>query len=478
MQDSRNQYIQKDIFELNQEEETASPEPEQCAEPAEKEMEGKASGNTIRNELCRNTLAYIVSYKTMEDVFRKVAGNRGSGGVDGMEYEELMPYYSRHWKEIRESLLDGSYKPSPVRRVEIPKDNGKTRKLGIPTLVDRGVQQAIATVLAWIYEPTFSDSSFGFRPNRSAHDALRRCLEYANEGYDWAVDMDLERYFYTVPQSKLLEMMSQTVKDGRVISLLYRFMKAGVMENGVVVRSDIGIPQGGPLSPILANIMLDMCDKELEKRGLRFVRYADDMMIFARSERSARRIMESMTDFIEKKLKLRVNREKTVVRRITDNVKFLGHSFWRNNEGTTSLGIHEKSMAKLKGSLKALTARKSQLSWEELKLKLMQKVTGWVSYFRYANAKNKLQTLDEWLRHRIRCLIFKRYWRVRSRYRIFTKTCKVPHESALKMANARQGFWAFSGYHMVSKWMSNNLLRRAGYTFLMDVYERMHTAIL
>ena len=478
MQDSRNQYTQKDLFELGQEEGTESPGPEQCAVPAEKEMEGKASGNTIMNELCRNTLAYIVSYKTMEDAFRKVARNRGSGGVDGMEYDELMPYYGRHWKEIRASLLEGSYKPSPVRRVEIPKDNGKTRKLGIPTLVDRGVQQAIATVLSWIYEPIFSDSSFGFRPGRSAHDALRRCLEYANEGYEWVVDMDLEKYFDTVPQSKLLEMISQTIKDGRVISLLYRFMKAGVMENGAVARSESGIPQGGPLSPILANIMLDRCDKELEKRGLRFVRYADDMMIFARSERSAKRIMESITRFIEKKLGLRVNREKTVARRITDNVRFLGHSFWKGNEGKIALGIHEKSMAKLKDSLKELTARKSQLSWEELKLKLRQKITGWVGYFRYANAKRKLQALDEWLRHRIRCLIFRRYWRVRSRYAFFVRNCNVPHEDALRVASARQGFWAFSGYHMVSKWVSNNLLRRAGYTFLMDVYERRYIAIL
>lgn len=478
MQDSRNQNNQKDIFELSQEEETESPEPGQCAEPAEKETEGKASGNTIRNEICRNTLAYIVTYRTMEDAFQKVAGNKGSGGVDGMEYDELMPYFNRHWKEIREALLDGSYKPSPVRRVEIPKDNGKTRKLGIPTLVDRGVQQAIATVLSWIYEPTFSDSSFGFRPNRSAHDALRRCIEYANEGYGWVVDMDLEKYFDTVPQSKLLEMVSQTVKDGRVISLLYRFMKAGVMENGVVIRSDVGIPQGGPLSPILANIMLDRCDKELEKRGHRFVRYADDMMIFAKSERSANRIMVSITNFIEKKLKLRVNREKTVVRRITNDVKFLGHSFWRNQGGKVALGIHEKSMSKLKSSLKALTARKSQLSWEELKLKLRQKITGWVNYFRYADAKRKLQTMDEWMRHRIRCLIFRRYWRVRSRYAFFVKNCKIPHEEALRVANARKGFWAFSGSHMVSKWVSNNLLRRAGYTFLMDVYERMHIAIL
>lgn len=260
--------------------------------------------------------------------------------------------------------------------------------------------------------------------------------------------MDLEKYFDTVPQSKLLEMVSQTVKDGRVISLLYKFMKAGaVMTDGVVIGSEQGIPQGGPLSPILANIMLDRCDKELEKRGLGFVRYADDMMIFAKSKRSADRIMESITRFIENKLKLRVNREKAVVRKITDNVKFLGHSFWRNSEEGIALGIHEKSMAKMKSALKEIAAGK------------------------------RLQKLDKWLRHRILCLIFRRYWRPRSRYAFFTKNCKVPHEDALRIANSRQGFWAFSGFHHVSKWVSNNLLRRAGYTFLYDVYQRVHAEI-
>ena len=290
--------------------------------------------------------------------------------------------------------------------------------------------------------------------------------------------MDLEKYFDTVPQSKLLEMVSQSVKDGRVISLLYKFMKAGVvLPDGVVIGSEQGIPQGGPLSPILANIMLDRCDKELEKRGLRFVRYADDMMIFAKSRRSAERIMESITRFIENKLKLRVNREKTVVRKITDNVRFLGHSFWRNGEGRIALGIHEKSMAKMKSAMKEITARKTNLSWGQLKLKLSQKITGWVSYFRYANASRKLIRLDEWLRHRIRCLIFRRYWRPRSRYAFFIKNCKARHEDALKVANARQGYWAFSGFYQISRWVNNNLLRRAGYVFLYDVYQRVHVAI-
>ena len=478
-EDIRNGQLEQELF---PEEATESLEQGQSEVTAEKEPEGKSSGGrAIRNEdiaLRNETMAFIVSYKTMEDAFRKVASNKGSAGADGMRCEELMPYFHKHWQEIREALLGRTYRPTPVKRVEIPKDNGKTRSLGIPTVIDRGVQQAVATVLSWIYEPMFSDSSFGFRPGRSAHDALRRCIQYANEGYEWVVDMDLEKYFDTVPQSKLLEMVSQTVKDGRVISLLYKFMKAGVvMPGGVVIGSEQGIPQGGPLSPILANIMLDRCDKELEKRGLRFVRYADDMMIFAKSKRSAERVMESITRFIENKLKLRVNREKTVVRKITDDVRFLGHSFWHNSEGRVALGIHEKSMAKMKNALKEITARKTNLSWEQLKVKLSQKITGWVSYFRYANAKTKLQELDEWLRHRIRCLIFRRYRNVRSRYAFFTRNCNAKHNDALKVANARQGYWAFSGLHQVSKWVRNNLLRRAGYTFLYDVYQRVHAEI-
>ena len=287
-EDIRNGQLEQELF---PEEATESLEQGQSEVTAEKEPEGKSSGGrAIRNEdiaLRNETMAFIVSYRTMEDAFRKVASNKGSAGADGMRCEELMPYFHKHWQEIREALLGRTYRPTPVKRVEIPKDNGKTRSLGIPTVIDRGVQQAVATVLSWIYEPMFSDSSFGFRPGRSAHDALRRCIQYANEGYEWVVDMDLEKYFDTVPQSKLLEMVSQTVKDGRVISLLYKFMKAGVvMPDGVVIGSEQGIPQGGPLSPILANIMLDRCDKELEKRGLRFVRYADDMMIFAKSKRS------------------------------------------------------------------------------------------------------------------------------------------------------------------------------------------------
>lgn len=475
--DSRNEQL---YLELEPEEATESPEPVQSAVPAEKELERKSNGaRAIRNgnALTDETMNFIAYYGNMENAFKKVASNKGSAGVDGMKCEELVHYFHCNWQEICESLRNRTYEPTPVLRVEIPKDNGKMRSLGIPTVVDRGVQMAVAKVLERIYEPMFSDNSYGFRPGRSAHDALKKCLEYANDGYEWVVDIDLEKYFDTVPQSKLLEMVSRTIKDGSVISLIYKFMKAGVvMQDGVVTHSDVGIPQGGCLSPLLANIMLDECDKELERRGLRFVRYADDMMIFARSERSAKRIMESITRFIEGELKLNVNREKTVVRKITGGVKFLGHGFWKT-KGRIRLKIHEKSYAKLKQSLKEITARKNQLAWDELKLLLKQKITGWVYYFRYADAKMALARLDEWLRHRIRCLIFRRYWRPRSRYKFFVKHCKAPHHDALMVANARQNFWAFSEFHMVNKWVNNDLLRNHGYTFLSDVYNRVHAVI-
>lgn len=477
MDNGRNEQLELELFP----EETAEPSmPGQSALPMEKKREEKSNDvrDTETGDLSRSAFDYMTSPFVLNMAFERVASKGGSGGVDGMQAEELMAYYREHEAELRESLRNGTYKPMPVRRVEIPKENGKTRALGIPTLVDRGVQMAVAMVLGEIYEPMFSEYSYGFRPGRGAHDALRKCVEYANEGYAWVVDMDLEKYFDTVPQSFLLELVSRTVKDGRVISLIHRFLKAGVMEDGVWRPSETGVPQGGCLSPILANIMLNECDRELEKRGLRFVRYADDMMIFTSSRRAAERVMESITRYIEKKLKLKVNREKTVVRKITDNVKFLGYSFWRGHKnGDIRLCIHEKSCRKFKDKLRLLTARRSQLSWEELKQRLRWVVTGWVNYFKLADGKKRLKSLDEWLRHRIRCLIFKRYWRVRSRYKFFVKNCKVKHEDALRVANARQGFWAFSGYHMVSKWVSKSLLTRAGYTFAFDVYMKVHVVI-
>lgn len=258
-------------------------------------------------------LEQILDPKNLNEAFKQVKRNKGAGGVDEMQVDDLLPYLKEHGPEILQSLRDGRYRPKPVRRVEIPKENGKVRKLGIPTVVDRMIQQAISQVLTPIYEKQFSDDSFGFRPGKSAHDALRRCQQYITDGYVYVVDIDLEKYFDTVNQSKLVQVLSETVEDGRVISLIHKFLRVGIMVDGMFEESPEGVPQGGPLSPLLGNIMLNECDRELEQRGHRFVRYADDMLIFCKSKRAAKRTLASITKFLEQRLFLKVNREKTKV---------------------------------------------------------------------------------------------------------------------------------------------------------------------
>ena len=272
-------------------------------------------------------LEYILTPDNLNRAYRQVKANKGSGGIDKMDVEHLLPYLRSHKVEIVESLLDGKFRPNPVRRVEIPKDGGKMRQLGIPTVVDRVIQQAIAQVLGLVYEPKFSDGSYGFRPGRSAHQALRRAQEIINDGYKYCIDLDLEKFFDTVNQSKLVQLLSDTIKDGRVVSLIHKYLRAGVMIGHKFEETEQGVPQGGPLSPLLSNIMLNELDRELERRGLPFVRYADDCIIFCKSPRAAERVCESISRFIEKKLFLKVNREKTHVGSVNGQ-KYLGYSFY------------------------------------------------------------------------------------------------------------------------------------------------------
>ena len=272
-------------------------------------------------------LEYILTPDNLNRAYIQVKANKGSGGIDKMDVEHLLPYLRSHKLEIVESLLDGKFRPNPVRRVEIPKDGGKKRQLGIPTVVDRVIQQAIAQVLGLVYEPKFSDGSYGFRPGRSAHQALRRAQEIINDGYKYCIDLDLEKFFDTVNQSKLVQLLSDTIKDGRVVSLIHKYLGAGVMTGHKFEETEQGVPQGGPLSPLLSNIMLNELDRELERRGLPFVRYADDCIIFCKSPRAAERVCESISRFIEKKLFLKVNREKTHVGSVNGQ-KYLGYSFY------------------------------------------------------------------------------------------------------------------------------------------------------
>src|SRR6056297_1542010 len=286
------------------------------------------NNNTNANESEQGLLEKMISRDNLNQAYKKVKANKGAHGIDGMKVNELLQYLKEHGETLRQSILNGKYRPNPVRRVEIPKENGKKRNLGIPTAVDRVIQQAISQMLTPIYEQQFSESSFGFRPGRSAHDAIRKSQDNIAQGYKYVVDMDLEKYFDTVNQSKLIEVLSRTIKDGRVISLIHKYLRAGVVIKHHFEETEVGVPQGGNLSPILSNIMLNELDKELENRGHRFVRYADDLLIFCKSKRSAKRTLENIVPFIERKLFLKVNRDKTVVDEAW-RVKFLGFSFYR-----------------------------------------------------------------------------------------------------------------------------------------------------
>ena len=422
---------------------------------------------TDTNEQTEGLLEQILAGENLNLAYKQVKRNKGAGGIDGMQVDELLPFLRENRKELLQSLRDGKYRPQPVRRVDIPKDNGKTRKLGIPTVADRLIQQAICQVLTPIFEEQFSDNSFGFRPKRSAHDALKRCQTNITEGYRYVVDMDLEKYFDTVNQSKLIQILSETIKDGRVISLIHKFLNAGVMVKGAFEKSPEGVPQGGPLSPLLGNIMLNECDKELEKRGHRFVRYADDLMVFCKSKKAAQRTLEHTLPFIEEKLFLKVNREKTKVAHV-NYVKYLGYSFYIYR-GEGKLRIHPKSIQKLKDKIREVTGRSNGMGIQERKDRLNQVVRGWTNYFKKADAKNALKALDEWLRSRIRMVTWKRWKKIRTRYTNL-KRAGLDEEQAWMWANTRKGYWRTAHSPILSRVLSNDRIRRAGYLGFLECY--------
>ena len=422
---------------------------------------------TNRAKQTEGLLEQILTDENLERAYRQVKKNKGAGGIDGIQVDELLPYLRENQKKLVQTLRDGKYHPRPVRRVEIPKENGKTRKLGIPTVVDRLIQQAICQVLTPIYEQQFSDNSYGFRPKRSAHDALKKCQTNITEGYRYVVDMDLEKYFDTVNQSRLIQILSETIKDGRVISLIHKFLNAGVMVGGMFEDSPEGVPQGGPLSPLLGNVMLNECDWELQKRGHRFVRYADDMMIFCRSKKAAKRTLEKILPFIEGKLFLKVNREKTKVAHVKA-VKFLGYGFYIYR-GEGRLRVHPKSVRKLKEKIRIVTGRSNGMGVDERKSRLNSIVRGWMNYFKLADAKQLLQRLDEWIRRRIRMVTWKRWKKIRTRFRNLVKA-GLDKGKAWEFANSRKGYWRVAGSPILSRAIPNVLLKRAKYLSLMEIY--------
>lgn len=412
-------------------------------------------------------LPHIVSPSNMNLAYKRVVSNAGSGGIDGMEVKELLPYLRSHKDELVRSLVDGKYRPNPVRRVEIPKENGKKRPLGIPTVVDRLVQQSIAQVLQPLYEPQFSNNSFGFRPHRGAHQAFRCAQSIINDGNRFCIDLDLEQFFDNVNHSKLIEVISRTVKDGRVVSLIHKYLNAGVLVAGKYEETKKGVPQGGPLSPLLSNIMLNELDKELTSRGHPFVRYADDCMIFCKSERAAERILESISKFIESKLFLKVNRDKTGTGSVCGK-KFLGYSFYFDKDGKCQLRLHPKTIMKLKAKLKELTGRSNGMGYKQRKEALNLFMRGWVEYYKLARMKYVLETIDKWLRRRIRMCIWKSWKNPRTRITNLIK-CGVPKWQAYKLGWIK-GYWRAAGSGVTSHAMSNKNLYRAGYRCLMDYY--------
>lgn len=413
----------------------------------------------------------ILDRRNLNDAYKKVKSNKGAGGIDGMEVEHLLQYLKENKEHLIQSIREGKYRPNPVRRVEIPKEEkGKVRKLGIPTVVDRVIQQAMAQVLSPIFEKQFSDSSFGFRPKRSAHQAMDVCISAINDGYKYVVDMDLEKYFDTVNQSKLIEVLSRTIKDGRVISLIHKYLKAGVIVKNTFKETGVGVPQGGPLSPLLSNVMLNELDKELERRGHRFVRYADDLVIFCKSQKGARRTLDNIIPFIEKKLFLKVNREKTVVA-YAGKIKFLGFSFCRSKNGTR-LRIHPKAVNKMKAKIKEFTQRNNGWSNEYRIRKLRQYIQGWVNYFKIADMKAILKRIDEWMRRRIRMVYWKQWKKVSTRFKML-KCLGINEWKAWEFANTRKGYWRISNSPILSRSLDNKTLSKEGFLFFSEYYERV-----
>ena len=409
----------------------------------------------------------ILSKENLNRAYKKVVANKGAGGVDGVTVEELGNYIRENREKIITSLRNRTYIPKPVRRVYIPKDNEKKRPLGIPTALDRTIQQAIAQPISDIYEKIFSSYSYGFRPGRSCHDAIRQALEYLNAGYEWVVDIDIEQFFDKVNHDKLIQILREQVNDSTTLNLIRKYLKAGVMEKGLEKATITGVPQGGPLSVVCSNVYLDKLDKELEQRGLRFTRYADDVLIFTKSEMAANRVMKSISSWLERKLFLKVNREKTSVSYIS-KVKYLGYSFY-NYRGKCRLRVHPKSVRKMKNRIRELTNRSNGWRNEYRALKLTQFIRGWVNYFGMADMKKLLKETDGWLRHKIRAIYWKQWKKVKTKYKEL-KALGVEQEKAWICANMRNGNWYCSGYFVLQTAFNNKKLRELGYPTFTEFY--------
>jgi len=431
------------------------------------------SGKERSTQSMSELLEKILSSDNMNEAYKRVKSNKGAGGVDGMELEGLPEYIRENWNGIKEQIRERKYKPQPVRRVEIPKPDGSRRKLGIPTVMDRVIQQGIAQVLIPMCEPLFSANSYGFRPNRSCGMAIRELLKFLNEGYEWIVDIDLEKFFDTVPQDKLMSLVHNIINDGDTESLIRKYLKAGVMVQGRYERTDKGTPQGGNLSPLLSNIMLNELDKELEKRGLRFVRYADDCVIAARSEASAKRVMCSVTDWIERKLGLKVNTAKTRLTRPM-KLKYLGFGFYKDAKAKEwKCRPHADSVKKFKRALKSLTIRKYSINFSERVKRLNWVIRGWINYFALASMKTAMSDIDAHLRTRLRVIIWKQ-WKVPSKRQWGLQRLGIHKDLARLTSYTRNRYQWVATKTCVVRAITKEKLSKRGLVSCLDYYNERH----
>lgn len=419
-------------------------------------------------------LERILDRDNLNRAYKRVKANKGAPGIDGMTIEATLPWLKEHREELLQSIREGKYKPQPVRRKEIPKPDGGVRKLGIPTVVDRIIQQATAQELTPIFEPQFYENSYGYRPGKSARMAIQKVKEYAEQGYKYAVEIDLSKYFDTLNHDLLMNRMREQVKDKRVIELVKRYLKSGVMENGMSVKTHEGSPQGGPLSPLLANIYLNKFDWEMSCRGVPVIRYADDIVLLCKSERAGQRLLESSRRILEGKLKLRMNVEKSKVVSVTAirNFKFLGLALGRGKNGYF-IRAHAKSLKKAKQKLKGLTSRSQGRNVRVVIQRVNSFTRGWLGYFGIASMKNTMSEWDGWIRRRLRMYIWKQWRKPRTRVQNLIKL-SMPEWQAYRNGNSRKGYWAISGSGILHHTITNKRLEQAGYESILNRFESLH----
>lgn len=420
--------------------------------------------------LSANLMERIASFSNVKRAWQQVKANHGAPGMDGMTIEELPEYARLEWKRIRRELIEGIYQPSPVKRAIIPKPNGGERLLGIPTVIDRVIQQGIAQMLEPIFDPEFSEASFGFRRGRSAHDAVRQVQAYIGEGYTIAIEVDLKKFFDEVNHDMLMNRVARKVRDKTLLRLIGKYLRAGVMVNGVIEPTTKGVPQGGPLSPLLANIVLDDLDKELEKRGHRFVRYADDFVILVKSKRAGERVKQSITQFLEKKLKLKVNNDKSKVRQ-NSKCEFLGFTFRKNG---TEVRATDAAFRDFKHEIRKLTGRSWGVSMEHRVASLNRYITGWFNYFGISKFWSPIEELDEWIRRRIRLCLWKQWRYARRKISELTKLGAQLSRS-IAIAISGKSHWACSKYLATQMGLNNNHIHNVlGLVSIRDLWIALH----